>query len=286
MKGKLANINLAEGAGFSNGTWAAALPLSNLTDLRMWGAPARCEDPTDLAKSKLDVTLTRSAAVSMVAILYHNLSINAKVRITLAGSAGFASPANSPVWESIWPRMFPSTSLPWRTSSWWTGRPDLSDIDLYPRHLWLPFDDALLANQIRIEIDDTGNPDGFIDLGFLFVAETFSPQWNFDFGRSLSLSNRDLIDETPSGRRIINQRAARRVHSLDYSNLSNAEVMRIFDMGKHNGSAKPILFIPDQDDRPNLYREAFPASLIDLPGAGFGLATLNATTLKLEEILA
>ena len=287
-KGKFSDTNLTKVATLSGGVWSAELPLENLKDdSRFVGAPARCEDCHDLAKSQFQLRLPEPRTVNFLAALFHTLSLSAKYRITATADddGSFADPVLATGWQFVFPSVYDPFDLEYGVDNWFTGTLAETEVDLVPRNLWIPVPEVL-AQRIRFEFDDTANETGWFDIGGLWTTSSFSPEINFDRGRDLGLTPRDQPDEAPSGRIFHEERDPRRVLSITYGMLKQAEVQRFFDAGLRARSSRPVIFIPDSDDPAAMMREAFPATLAQPPGARFSYPSLNATALNLKEILA
>lgn len=282
--GRLSDKNLARTATFAGGEWM--LPLANLaTDERFIGAPARC-DATDPGKSQFEVTLPAPRMLSLMGLLFHTLSSAATVRMTFAGpDLDFDTPVFATDWTRVYQRMFPSAFLPWETNNWWLGTIDQEEIDLFRRHLWVA-PPPVIIGAIRYEFDDQTNPDGVIDLGGLWLAQTFSPVMNFDRGRDLAILPRDLQDEAPSGRIFVEARTPRRQLTTTWSSLTDQEAYRFFDLGMRVTTARPVIFVPNLDDPVSVVREAFPALMHVPPGPRFIRDRMNTVTATFKEILA
>lgn len=282
----LTDENFAETAVFSEGTWSPTLPLTNLTGGPYISRPARCTDPTDLAKTKFVATLASPRAVNLVAVLFHNMGLTARYRLTVASIGGtLADPIYQSDWTDVVPRYYDSASLAWEAYNWWDGKPTERDLDLYRRHLWIPVDPILIVSAIRLEFDDRENT-GDLDLGALWIASTWSPTFNFDRGREVGADDRSQSEEGPSGRLFGSDRSPRRRLNLTFSNLSTADARTFQDMGMRYRVDRPVIVIPDMGDPGGLVREAMPATFDKPPSATFTYEGLNAVNLICKEILA
>lgn len=286
--GKFTDTNLAATGAISGGAWATApLSLDNLlTDERFVAAPARCPDCTDLADSQFDVELANAATVNFVALLFHTMSLAAKFRVSGREPGGdWVTPAFVTDWMDVYGRVYDSADLPWEAENWWLGQVLSSEIDLFRRHRFFAFDDQLVE-AVRFEFDDVTNPAGFIDLGGVWIASTFSPSANFERGRDLGFEVRSPQDEGPSGRLFTEDRPSRRVVNIPWQGLTTPEAYRMFDAGARAGIGKTVIFVPDSDDEPGGIREAFPAVFKAPPGARFNYPTQNPVAATFREILA
>ena len=285
--GLLSDINLTTSATLSGGTWAAALPLGNLVTPGYLVSPARCEDPTDLAASQLQAQLPWPRAITLIGVLFHTLSYNAKYRLTLAPAAGdFDPPLYQSPWTDVVGRIWDSAVLAWEAPNWWSGQPLESDLDLRPRHLWIPVPEGLIPSAVRLEIDDADTEASYFDLGGLWIASAFAPGFNYERGRRLGAISRDQIDEAESGRLFGAARQVRRKVSAEWAGLTDAEAYQFSDMAVRLGTLGQVLFLPDIEDAAGLFREAFPATFETPPEPNFIRDGLNTCSAVFKEILA
>ncbi|CAN5643384.1 hypothetical protein BH10PSE5_BH10PSE5_19550 [soil metagenome] len=286
--GKFSDLNLAKTAVLSGGTWAASLPLANMKDdARYVGAPARCPDCTSLAKSKFYVTLETTRSVSLVMLMFHTMSPGGLYRVSGIGPGGsWLTPDLQTAWTPVFASLFDSHELEYEEENWFTGQLPSSEQDLYPRHCTALFEPVLISD-LMIEINDVVHPDGFFDIGGLWVSSTWSAEMNFQRGMDLTMESRDQQDEAPSGRVFTEERTPRRYVTVTYDASNTAEARRWIDAGARARSGRTVIFIPDADDEAGRVRDAFPAMFGNkLPGARFNYPTLNPSTLTFKEIIA
>lgn len=286
--GKLCDQNLAVVGTLSGGSWSGALPLTNLQDDKQYlAAPARCLTPGTLSSSQFELALPKARVIDLVAVLFHTMSQAALYRVTLAADGGsLASPAYTSDWLPVAQRLFPSAVMPWEHPGWWLGVAEPVDLDLYPRHLWIALPGDIVVSAIRIEFDDRDNAAGYFDIGGLWVAAGWSPQFNFDWGSDLSLDARDQVDEGPSGRLFGEERRPRRRLQVTWSQLTEIETFRLFDAGARMRTTRSVLFVPDIEYQPGLVREAWPAVFDPPPSARKGRNYQGVVRAGLKEIIA
>jgi hypothetical protein len=284
--GKFSDTNLALAATLQ-GTVSPILPLANMQDEQRYVTrPARFAS-VDLARSQFEVVMPDVSLVSLVGLLFHSMTLEARYRLTIAdlGDTTYSAPLLQTDWEYVFPSIYDPVDLLWGAENFWAGTLTEAEIDLVPRHLWIPFDEVL-ASRIRVELNDHTNPAGYFDVGGLQVISGWSPLINFDRGRELAVLSRDLLDEGPSGRIFGEERTPRRQLTLNYSNLEDGEALRFVDAALRARTTRTVVFLPNTDDPAGLMREGFPANLASLPGAKFGYPGANASALVLKEILA
>ena len=284
--GKFSDTNLALTATLSSAV-TPILPLSNMQiERRFVTLPARF-DCIDLEKSQFEIALDDVYLVSLVALVFHTMTLGARYRLTIAGwgDDDYSAPVLQTDWQYVWPSMYDPVDLQFGAENCLTGTLTQAEIGLYRPHLWIPFAEVLAA-KIKVELDDHHNPAGYIDVGGLQVISGFSPVINFDRERELAVLARDLLDEMPAGRMIGEERTPRRQLTVGYSNLQDGEAWRFIDAAMRARTTRPVVFLPNTDDPAALMREAFPATLSTPPSARFGYSWTNATSLVLKEILA
>lgn len=286
--GKYADFNFGALATLSGGAdWSADLPLANMQAAeRYLTHPARQLAADTLASSQFDATLDRARKVSLVGLTFHTLSMLAQYRLTIAPIGGsFAAPALQTAWTLVFPRLYDSSLLDWYSPNWWTGQATQEDIDLYPRHLWIPLETPIAASAVRIEIDDHLNPAGYVDIGGLWLSGTWSPIFNHERGRERGREGRDLRDETPSGRLITEARRGRRTQAFTWAGLTDGEADMVTDMAARAEGGRAVVFLPDADDVGSIAREGFLAEAT-FKGPTLTYSYLNAASGLLKEIIA
>jgi hypothetical protein len=282
----LCDINLARTATFDGPGFGASLARLGIDD-RYVGAPSRCADCTELANSWFEVSLEQPRVIALIAFLFQTMSPAASLRITLAGAdRDLDNPVHVGDWRPILTAFYPFGSRPFEVENWWTGWLSSEDRALWPDHLLIRTPE-IVVGAIRVEINDLTHPDGWFDIGGLFIAPTgFMPTINYDRGRDLALIARDLVSEGPSGRRFGERRRAIRQLTVKWSHLQTDEAYRLFDAGARAGTTETILFVPDLDDEVGMIREAWPATFERPPAPRFVYDTLNEVAGVFKEIVA
>lgn len=290
--GFFSDINLTSadaGGTIAGGTsWHPIFGPANLqNDEDYIGAPARCLDATDTTQSWLERAWPEPQLISYVGLWFHTLSLGARVRITAAeyDDVGYAAPLLQTDWLWAYPSLYDPEELLFGVENFWAGTVTLSELDLYGRHTHLPIAEVL-AGRVRIEIDDQENPDGWFDIGGLWMTPGFSPAINFERGRELSVLARDLRDEAPSGRVYSEKRRPRRELPITYAALTDPELRRFMDAAMRATTVKTVFFAPNLDDVAGLMREGFPATLGQPPKGRTTYPGLGQVAFTLSEILA
>jgi hypothetical protein len=243
----LATGNLADAAILSGGSWLTALPLANLQG-RQLGDVARSTDTLN-ASTKLDVDLTGARIIRTFAIANHSISLNGRYRLRFGDDPAFSLSTYDSGWQDVWPTIYPFGSLAWGDPAWWGGKISAEDAASYTATLIVVMPDSYSGRYLRLEIDDTGNTAGYVDLGRLFVADAWQPARNMVYGASIGFIDRTGVQEALSGAEYFTERRNPRTAKIDFTGMSQDEAMgSAYELQRVAGTSREVLFIFDPDD--------------------------------------
>jgi len=271
--------NRADGMTTSSGSWETSLPSSNLTDAEIWKA-ARTTDAT-LSSTKFGVDLTESKVLRVFGLINHNLSSVAKVRLSL-GSTPLGSDVYSSGWVNAWQITFDNL-FEWESASWWIGSGD----DEYLRSPYVAFiiaDDFYTARYITIEIDDTANTDGYIQVGRFFAGNAFQPTINMKYGIQDNWVDLSSEDMSESGTFWGTERRRLREVSFILHSLTVAEAGYMHEMQRLLGTVNEILYVPYPDDLDENQRYGFLGRVSELSPIEYPWKTVKTLPLKIREM--
>lgn len=194
---------------------ASGYPGSNLKTLPItetW----RSADLT--AVQNLDADLGSALAVNFAAIVNHNLSQNATIQLYADDNASFTSPNVS---ETIPYREFLAFK---RLSASQTYR------------YW------------RVRIDDTGNADGYNEVGYLMLGSLTEPGFNFQNGWIRSPVFTNLEVASPYGVPFVEEMHREQLMRFSFGPLTAAEMTTLRTMYTTvRGPANPLAILPERD---------------------------------------
>lgn len=101
----------------------------------------------------------------------------------------------------------------------------------------------------RLEIEDSTNPDGFFQVGRVYLSKCFQPVTNASYGLEEGVSDRTRVSRTISGAISPTKRETLRTARwvLNFGRKSEMlGVLREIDLSR--GIAEDVVFIPDMDD--------------------------------------
>jgi len=287
----LAHPNIVDGGALSGGAWQA--PLANLQDRRL----TRLARSTTAAKADTQFTLDlgRSASMSVVAVVRHNLSTAAVWRLRVASDAAFTSPVYdsaldlppgaSPVLPLAWPTIYPIDTLEWEDDNFWTGTVSEEERRVYPSILLIVLPRLTAGRYVRIEIEDEANPDGYVELGRLFVGRAWRPQYNASTGASIGWETDTAVQRALSGTPYFDRKAGRRVTRFELNVLSRDEAMAgVFELQRRAGLDGEILLVWNQDDMLNRLRRSYLGHLRQLSPITQAYFNTHSAPFEIEEL--
>lgn len=252
----LAYGNLADTAALYGGDWLGELPLSNLQDRRL-GQLARSATAST-GDSWFDADFGATRLFKVAALVNHNLSVAAQYRIRLSLDPNFIDSVADSGWTDVWPVVYPFGSLPWGSPSWWAGKYPADQIGRYTGAVVFVLSSLTAAQYLRVEISDPGNPDGFVQIGRLFVADGWQPTRNMTYGASLAWEDRTQVQEALSGAEYFDTRPPVRVARFGLEAMTESEAMsQAFELQRAMGVSGEVLFIWDPADTTHALRRRF-----------------------------
>lgn len=275
--------NRIDAATITGGSWTAGLPLANLKDRRL-GKVARSTNAA-LASTKFDMDLGKALPIKLVAPTNHNFSLNAKYR--LRGS--MASDMSAPVYDSgatfldVWPVVYPFGTLEWEDDNWWSGKYTPEQIAGYTPTFAIILPTAKLARYWRLEIDDTANAAGYVQLGRVFIGPAWQPAINMVYGASLGWETKTTVQEARSGAEYFDARIPYQVERFTLDALDQDEAFsQAFELFRRAGIDKEVFFIHDPDDTVHALRRQFLARLRQLSAIEFANVNTNKAGFELK----
>lgn len=256
----------------SGGSWLATLPLSNLQN-RLMSKKARSSNA--LAAStivQVDLGAT-SRAIRCLAVLSHNISYAGTIRARGYSDSGYSTLVTGADTGTLnaWPQ------------SGFTA----DDAAQYPNNWIYAFAASKTARYWKIEITDTANADGYVELGRLWIGEgNFEPATGFSYGASLGYEARDVIEESLGGVRWGEKRTPRRSWSISFEALTESEKQKALIMQKVLTTTDEMIFIANsQATAQNMLLEAFPATAKELSPLVYPYYDNNQLSMQLLEVV-
>jgi hypothetical protein len=143
-----------------------------------------------------------------------------------------------------------------------------------------------LARYWRMDIDDTTNAAGYVDVGRFIVAYPYQPSMNLVYGAKLGLSTATTFTEMDGGARRFNARPNRQeqVFTID-DNTTDESLVQMLDMVKQLGVNGQLFFVFDAADTYHMHRRSMLCTLKELSPMEYAYFDGQATPFALTEVL-
>lgn len=237
--------NLANNCTLSGGSWQGTLPLNNLKDRRLYKIARSTDDSA--ASTQFSVDFGSGKVISLFSLVKHNFSESATARLIASDLSDFSNVIYDSGFNSVWP-LVATVNLEWEDDNFWLGIPTQEQIDMFQGILlWVV--PNVIARYWKVEIVDESNPDGYLDLGRLFVSKDFTPIINASYGLGFSVVDKSTIEESLGGVEHYDEKV--KVRSVDFSldNLQQDEAFgQWYRMMLGQGNTGEVLFVYDHED--------------------------------------
>lgn len=226
---------------YSGGSWS--LPLTNLQDQH----PKKVARSTNalITSTLFVIDLARVAPLDLFAFVNHNFSSASTVRIRASNNADGSSPLIDVTIDGLQPDV-PWGSLPWGAFPWTgvSGNVPPGGYITYYQHTSVEF-----ARYILVNITDTANSDGYVQIGRFLAGEAFSSAINMAWGAGLEFVDESKLIRSIDGDLYADVRPKRRRLSAQLQFLTEDEAIgAIYDLNETCGITGALLAIWDSDD--------------------------------------
>lgn len=271
-------------ATYSGGSWAASLPLSNVLTQQ----PKQVARSTSAAVSATRFICDYGAPwpAQSFALIGSNLSAKSRVRIRVSNNAD----GSSPLLDVTVPGFPPNIvfgSLPWGQFPWDGYRDDplpAGQVTFYQSPV------PATGRYVLIDINDTTNPAGYVQLGRFMAGSAFVPRYNMAYGAALKWIELTRISVSVGGQKYFDKRPNYRSFRCNFEFATEGEAYgAIYDMQRRVGLSGNLLMIYDPADQADvILRRTIYGSMTELSD----LVTANASTdapytwsLAIEELI-
>ena len=284
MTALIAYPNRADECTLTGGSWTAGLPLANL-QTRVINQVARSTDAT-AASTKFDFTLSRARGIKMVALIKHNMSLAATYRVRAYSDSGRTVLVADSGTLPVFPVIYPDGILEWEDDNWWSGQLLEEDRLSFTLNVVQLFTTADFAQYWRVELVDTANTDGYVQIGRLFVGNSWAPTTNMSYGASLGYEPRTDIEEADGGAEYFYVRPKRRIARFSLEWLTEGEAMaRVLDMQRTLDVQGEVFYMWDSADTTHLLRRSFIGRLRTLNAIENPYPGIHKNAFEIQELI-
>lgn len=276
--------NLIERATLSGGGYVETLPLSLAQDPIL---AVRCKSlDLDPLNTWFDITFDKPRPVHCLAIAAHTFSATAKYRVRIYSDTAQDFLLWDSDWHTVWPQLYATSELEWEYDNFWLGTIEDEDRSLYTPLLTVFSDDVELAQSVRVEIEDAGNPEGAVRFGRVFVSDAWQPVFNASYGIRHGFDDATEHAEAGDRTEYAAPKRQRRTAAVSLEHLSEEEAyQRLFSMQRTEGTHGEVLYAVNLFAAPEAFARTFLSRLQQLDPLNHPYTLNHTATLNLLEIL-
>lgn len=228
----------------SGGSWQASLPVTNVADRRITRS-ARSSSAA-AANTVIDIDCGSAKSMRAFALINHNLQSTAQWRIKASLTAiGSTDVLDTGARNVVQMSMY-ADLLTWTDTGWWEGIGDGWLRNMNP--VIYVHTGQISARYVRIEITDTTNPDGYVQVGRAIAAPVLVPATNDDYGRSRGFLDFNSFDTGEAGAEFSRLGRKLKTESVSLSWLTEQEARFLRGISRQRGTDDDVLYVPDVSD--------------------------------------
>lgn len=272
----------AAGVTFSGGSWDSALPRPNVATPRL----AEVARTTGVATGDTVLRIDAGAArhVDVLAVVRHNLSAAATIRVRAFSDAFTTTVYDSGVLDAF-PEQWPVGLLPSGHPNAATRRLTTADIRQRRWDVSHVLPSPVTARYWEVALADTTNPDGYVEIGRVWLAPLYQPSINVRYGAAAGLVSEAAIGRALSGTRYVEDRPTARTRAVEFGDLPPAEAEAVLgDLVGALALGGQVYWFDDPTATWNRARTSFLAQLTTLAPVVRASFRQGSVALALEEV--
>ncbi len=270
--------NAADEGTLSGGSWAS--PLTAMQDPR----PTNRARSTNLASTSTTFNAQLTAPHSRRAIVFGptNFSSGASYRIRAYSDAGYTSLIDDTSEIVIGSMPTATLDMHWTDAFWWSGSSPIPDPGGAAGGVWVIhiYDADVTAQYWQFDLDNPSNPDGYLEIGRLYMGAAWVPSNGVDEGASAGFNSLTTVQQAAGGTRYYTRRRAARTYSFACSVLPASEANEdVYTIAAIAGTDQQVFVIPDPDDSvETLSRRCILGTLSEAPSWSFSVGMENGVS--------
>ncbi len=277
--------NRADQATLSGGAWEATLPRANLQH-RTLGKVARTSSDAASA-TQFDIDLGVERFIRALALVNHNISLDGLIRIRASTVSNFASTVYDSGWHDVWPTVYAFGEVAWGEINFWDGQYSDEERAGYTAAYAHILTSAAQARYWRVEIDDTANADGYIEIGRLFIGDGWQPTYNMSYrGAGIGWETGTEAQLARSGAEYFDRRTPHRIVRFILDWMSEDDGMsRASELFRRAGVDQEVFYAFDPSDTVHALRRQFLGRLRTLSQIEFPYYSTTSAGFEIKELL-
>lgn len=279
----IAYRNEVDVATFSGGVWAAGLPVENLADPQ----PTRVARTNSADPVETTTTLDFGSAmpIRFVALVRHNLTQTATWRIRLDDDAAMTTPLHDSGAIAVWPSIAPFGVGLWGEFNW-GGRLSPEEAGTYGITAIQVLDTPVRARYMRLDMDDAGNPTGYVQAGRLVAGPAWQPSINLQLGWSIEQVDPSQKARSRGGQTYVDVQPRYRRLRFTVDFLGRDEMFgNAYELERLKGVGGDLLVMIDPDDLQHRHRHTVYGQLAESAPITNPVLGRFAKSFVIEELL-
>lgn len=278
--------NYADTGTFSGGSWQPALPLTNMQTSDVQRVARSINAMSGSTTFDIDLGLPRT--VDGIAFGPINLSPGATWQARFySDSAHTALVHNTGIQQSVGDVINWADSgewFEWEDPRFWLGI--IGDIDQLPFYAYYVAPNQFLAQYVRVNISDSDNASGYVQIGRVLVTQAYRPSFNYDEDNEITVEPLVDVVESLGGRRSYWERGVRRRARYSFPNLTEDELFGdVLSVALRASTSRQVFVVPDPADEQTGTRRSFLATMARSPSIRQLLIDRGTTAFEFEEVL-
>ena len=272
----------------SGGAWSASFPLANLQDSSDSRMSSLARSTNALAASTLiNIDFGVERDIRVIQIARHNLSLDATVRLTFWSDAGRTILIHDTGQLPAWLPFYPTGSLPGGHPSLWDGKIAEEDRVGYQFDFIRALSESVIARYARVEITDTTNSAGYVELSRCILAPAWEPPVDLTYGNTVGWQTDANIGRSLGGTRYVDEKSKWRVAQCRIEHLTpDIASACVMEMQRRLGLKGELVFIYDPTaDSQAEWQRSFLCTMEELSPIENPYFNANTASFKLVEVL-
>jgi len=269
-------------ATFSGGSWRSEYPVDNVGIPEM----ARVARSTDASPESTQMTLTLNPErpAQLYSIVLPNATISAEFRIVRRDAVG--DEIGDTGWMPVYPKVYHPGQLWWEDERFWGQSYTQDEIEraVFTR----PYDtgDYQITREADILLSDPGNPDGYLDVCYVSVAESWQLSVNMAYGSAHTLETRSKAIQARGGAKAFSRLPKPRRLSATVDYMPHREAMeKAYELQRQLDITDAFLLHPYPDEPIQWLRTTFIARNRQLGAIERAVYDHDTVQFEFEEVL-
>lgn len=232
--------NRTDQGALLGGGWTVGLPLANLQN-RIIAKKARSTSASN-ANTQFYINLDKVRSVFSVALIGHNMSDDAQFRVRFYSDYDKSGLIHDSGLINVWPATYTQTDLEWEDVAWWSGDNSLDTTSDFTPLAYYFADMVYQAKSVSVELFDSANSIGYVEVGRLFVSGGWQPEFNMQYGVQYGYIVGTGVDEALDGTEYFNRKRSRRTMNMAIHNMQSPDAFgQMYSMQRDMGIDQEIL---------------------------------------------